>query len=99
MPSSDTYFKKGHPGGPGRPKGSRGLSTLLREKLDELSDDEVHTWLEKLRDAIISGAIKLKPHVLKALLDRIDPVVQHMQIEPLKIEIEIKHADNETASS
>lgn len=37
MPSSDTQFKPGNPGGPGRPKGSR--SKLSEAFIRALSDD------------------------------------------------------------
>ena len=37
MPSEDTQFKPGHPGGPGRPKGSR--SKLSEAFLKALADD------------------------------------------------------------
>ena len=37
MPSEDTQFKPGHPGGPGRPKGSR--NKLSQAFIDALCED------------------------------------------------------------
>lgn len=70
MPSSDTQFKPGNPGGPGRPKGSR--SKLSEAYLKALADDfeanGVET-IEKLREDrpdIYVGAIgKLMPKLLE----------------------------------
>ena len=50
MPSSDTQFKKGNPGGPGRPKSSR--NKLSEEFLKVLADDFIEHGvgvIEKLR--------------------------------------------------
>jgi len=51
MPSSETYFKKGNPGGPGRPANCR--NKLSDKFLSVLSDDfEVHgvDVIKKLRE-------------------------------------------------
>ena len=70
MPSSDTQFKPGHPGGPGRPKGSR--SKLSEAFLKALADDfEKHgvDTVEELRterpDVYIGTIGKLMPKLME----------------------------------
>ena len=70
MPSSDTQFKPGNPGGPGRPKGSR--SKLSEAYLKALADDfdehgvETIVKLREERPDIYVGAIgKLMPKLLE----------------------------------
>ena len=48
MPSSDTQFKPGNPGGPGRPKGSR--SRLSEAFLKALSDDFAENGVEVIQN-------------------------------------------------
>ena len=55
MPSSDTQFKKGNPGGPGRPKGGR---TLAIETLDRVISKNIKIFEKKLQDAFIKDPLK-----------------------------------------
>ena len=45
-------FEKGHPGGPGRPRGSRNVVNLL---LDQLAEAEAETMVRKMIDAASEG--------------------------------------------
>jgi hypothetical protein len=45
-------FEKGHPGGPGRPRGSRNVVNLL---LDEMAEAEAQTMVRKMIDAASDG--------------------------------------------
>lgn len=70
MPSSDTQFKVGNDGGPGRPKGSR--SKLSEAFLKALSDDFTKNGLEtveKVRkdkpDAYLNVIGKLMPKLME----------------------------------
>ena len=70
MPSSDTQFKPGNPGGPGRPKGSRSKlsEAYLKALADDFNEHGVET-IQKLREEkpeIYVGAIgKLMPKLLE----------------------------------
>ncbi|MBV8392525.1 MAG: hypothetical protein JOY81_05020 [Alphaproteobacteria bacterium] len=57
-------FQKGHPGGPGRPRGSRSRINLL---LDELAADNVQEILAKVVEAARGGDRKAQDIVLKRL--------------------------------
>src|SRR5476649_1297445 len=50
--SSMPKFEKGHPGGPGRPRGSRNVVNLL---LDQLAEAEAETMVRKMIDAASDG--------------------------------------------
>ena len=70
MSNEATQFKKGHPGGPGRPKGSR--SKLSEAFLKALSDDFEKNGLEtveKVRadkpDAYLNVIGKLMPKLME----------------------------------
>ena len=70
MPSEDTQFKPGHPGGPGRPKGSR--NKLSEDFLRALSDDFSGNGIaaiEKVRAeqpaAYLNVIAKLMPRLLE----------------------------------
>ena len=45
-------FEKGHPGGPGRPRGSRNAVNLL---LDRLAEADAETMVRKMIDAASDG--------------------------------------------
>ncbi len=45
-------FEKGHPGGPGRPRGSRNAVNLL---LDQLAEGEAETLVRKMIDVATEG--------------------------------------------
>lgn len=70
MPSSDTQFKPGHPGGPGRPKGSRDkLSFAFIEALSKTFEEKGVESLERLMEeqpAQYHGIIaKLMPKIME----------------------------------
>lgn len=50
-------FKKGQPGGPGRPKGSVSLITAIKQRLSLLSEDKRRVVLEVLADQIVQDAL------------------------------------------
>ena len=60
-------FERGHPGGPGRPEGSRNKATLL---LDQIATDEGQEILRKVVEAAKSGDARSA----EIILSRIWPV-------------------------
>lgn len=84
FPNDDTKFKPGESGNPaGRPKGSRNLSTILREMLEEEIEVTTESGKEKkkLQDVMIRRLLKaatksgdLKPTELKAIQEIFDRV-------------------------
>jgi hypothetical protein len=56
--SKATQFKKGQPGGPGRPKGSLNFSTRLQKALDKLAKMEGFPNGEELELDIIQNGIR-----------------------------------------
>jgi len=54
-------FKAGHPGGPGRPSGSRNKATLA---LDKMAEDDAKDIARKLLDAAKSGDMRAAELVL-----------------------------------
>lgn len=95
FPNDDTKFKPGESGNPeGRPKGSRNLSTILREMLEEEIEVTTESGKEKkkLQDVMIRRLLKaatksgdLKPTELKAIQEIFDRVEgkspQHINLE------------------
>ena len=67
MASKDTKFKKGHPGGPGRPKGARNKVTdIYLDALASTTTDDVLQVVEKLKVSRPDAYLKL----LSALVPR-----------------------------
>jgi hypothetical protein len=64
--STDTRFKPGNPGGPGRTVGSRNRASVL---LDQLADDEAEALFKSTLDAAKEG----KPWAVELILSRIWP--------------------------
>jgi hypothetical protein len=83
----ENQFEKGCKPGPGRPPGKKNFRTLLLEKLRALDPDTHKEAREVLIDALIQGSYKLNAVAVRAILERIDPVVQQLQVEPIKIEV------------
>ena len=70
MPSSDTQFKDGNPGGPGRPKGSRSkLSEAFLKALSDDFDEHGLDAVQKVRnekpDAYLNVIGKLMPKLME----------------------------------
>lgn len=63
----DHLFKPGHPGGPGRPAGSRNAATIL---LDQLADGAASELLEKMIEAAKGGDMR----AAELILSRVWPV-------------------------
>ena len=63
----DHLFKPGHPGGPGRPAGSRNAATLL---LDQLADGAASELLEKMIESARGGDMR----AAELILSRVWPV-------------------------
>ena len=61
MPSSDTQFKKGKPGGPGRPKGSVCGRKKALAVLDEILGDENNLKLlrKRLQEMVDKDPVKV----------------------------------------
>ncbi|MFI4998391.1 MAG: hypothetical protein ACHQK9_00800 [Reyranellales bacterium] len=57
-------FEKGHPGGPGRPRGSRSRINLL---LDQLAADNVQEILNKVMEAARDGDRKAQDIILRRM--------------------------------
>lgn len=70
MPSEDTQFKKGNPGGPGRPKGSRDKLSFdfieaLAKSFDEHGAEVIDRIREERPDVYIGTIGKLMPKLLE----------------------------------
>ena len=72
MPSEDTQFKSGNPGGPGRPPKEHCLTDLLKEALDQEYNDTGKTKKQMVIDKMYELAIAGDPIILKYFFDRID---------------------------
>ena len=62
--SKATQFQPGHPGGPGRPAGSRNKATLV---LDKIADDAGEDILNAMVGAAKSGDMTAAAHVLSRI--------------------------------
>jgi Family of unknown function (DUF5681) len=62
--SEATQFQPGHPGGPGRPQGSRNKATLV---LDKIADDAGEDILTKMVGAAKSGDMRAAELVLQRI--------------------------------
>lgn len=58
MPSEDTQFKEGNPGGPGRPKGSISLTERMRHRLAQLDPSTKREIIDRLIDNILQDALE-----------------------------------------
>jgi len=70
MPSSDTQFKPGNPGGPGRPKGMRNKlsDAFIKALADDFNDnglDTVAKVREEKPDAYLNVIGKLMPKLME----------------------------------
>ena len=91
----DGKFKVGNPGGPGRPKGSLSLKTMLQNKLNEMVETTEGQKV-KLADAIISATInqaivKSDARVLKLLWN----YLEGMPTQPIELR-QLPELDPET---
>jgi len=57
-------FEKGHPGGPGRPRGSR---NIVNQRLDELAEAGADALVQKVLDAATGGDIAAARLVLSRI--------------------------------
>jgi hypothetical protein len=65
-----TQFQPGHPGGPGRPQGSRNKATLA---LDQIADDAGKAILEMMVEAAKSGDMRAAELVLQRICTAASP--------------------------
>ncbi len=72
MPSEDTQFKEGNPGGPGRPTKEHCLTDLLKEALDLPHTPSGKTNKQMIIDKMFERAYEDDSIILKYLFDRID---------------------------
>ena len=74
MPSVDTQFKPGNPGGPGRPPGVQSLKSLLRKRLAELAagDKAGRTYAQALVDKTLLAAMDGDAQARKLCWEYID---------------------------
>lgn len=93
MPREETQFKDGNPGGPGRPKGRKNFSTIVREILDTKHPDTDKTYIQVIAENLIKASENPNSKAAHELLQRIYPVLQKLAIEPVKIEIQIIGTD------
>jgi len=83
-PNPENQFKKGHPGGPGRPKGSR--SKLSEAFLKALSDDFTVNGLETVKkvrkdkpDSYLNVIAKLMPKLMELTGSDGEPLVHRVE--------------------
>jgi hypothetical protein len=62
--SADTRFQPGHPGGPGRPAGSRNKATIA---LDKIADDAGEDILKQMVEAAKGGDLRAADLVLSRI--------------------------------
>ena len=79
--SKDTRFKRGNPGGPGRPEGSRNKATLV---LDKIAGDAGAEILQKLVEAAKAGDMRAAELVLSRLWPARKGRPISMQIPPIE---------------
>lgn len=74
MPKEDTQFKKGNPGGPGRPKGSGlSLTTLLKRHLEKVPEGQKETYADLFIKTLMKKAIVEKDQQsLKLIMNYVD---------------------------
>jgi hypothetical protein len=74
-------FQKGHPGGPGRPRGSR---TAANRLLDQLAADGVEAIVKKMIDAALAGDIRAAELVLKRAWTQPQGRAVELDLPPVK---------------
>ena len=69
MPSEDTQFKPGKPGGPGRGKGTLSLTTLIKQKLAETPEgQDPRNYAQILVDKMVRDAISFPQSKMAKLI-------------------------------
>lgn len=89
-------FKKGHPGGPGRPKKELSIPTILREIGDEpISPDDKKTKLRAVLERVFVEAMSGEAWATNFIADRTEgkPVQQIISENENKITVEYEIAD------
>lgn len=78
----DGTFDVGNTGGPGRPKGSFSIMTLIRKKMEEIPPGQTKLWKEQIAEILLDEAIT------KRNMKAIEMIVEYMDGKP-KQNIEI----------
>lgn len=69
-------FLPGNPGGPGRPKGSFSIMTIIRQKMDEIPVGQVKEWKSQIADILLEEA------VVKRNMKALEMIVEYMDGKP-----------------
>lgn len=90
MPKSDTWFKKGHAGGPGRPRSSRNkLSEAFLTDLRAVWDRKGMQALEEIADnqpgKLLQAMVQLMPKDVLVTMNDNRPVIEYSTAELLEI--------------
>ena len=83
---TDTKFKEGNGGGPGRPLGSISLVSKLKKQLREHPEDA-----DKIVDKWITDAKAGDDKARTSIIDRIEGKVPDMTIIVQKVQLEVVH--------
>jgi hypothetical protein len=91
-------FEKGHPGGPGRPRGSRNAVNLL---LDQLAEGEAETMVRKVMEAASEGNLGAARLVLNRIWSAPKGRPSHVELPDIRTPADLlaAHAAVATAVS
>lgn len=97
FPSKKHQFKKGNPGGPGRPKGDLSIVAALRRTLDQ---ERPELKGKKIADAIAERLVRMALEgdfkAIKELIDRFDgPIKQEIAAAITRVEVEYVNKDDD----
>ncbi len=80
-------FEKGNPGGPGRPKGSLSLVSMLKERLEKIPEGKKKTYAELFIDKVLKKSIDDEDvQAMRDVLNRVDGLPK----QPLDVGGEVK---------
>jgi len=98
-----TQFKPGWAGGPGRPKGSVSLKTLLKQALEKTSLGDQpcpngRNVAETFVEAVLIHAVAGNPSYMKEVWERVEGKVKETVEHDGEIKIRVEYADDTIAT-
>ena len=90
-------FKKGNPGGPGRPRNSETVTGLIREASKAIAEGDTRTKEQIVADTLLRKAMEGEQWAVLAFLDRMDGKVtqtiqQDIAVQDLSASVSFKKA-------
>jgi hypothetical protein len=85
-------FLPGHAvAGPGRPKGSYSIMTIIRKKMEEIPLGQTKAWKEQIADIIVEEAVvKRNANMLNLIVDHMDGKPK----QPIEIDVDRENVSN-----